>query len=97
MAKWKVGDKVVCKKDSNHYTGNYAGTDVEIISLDTSHHCTVLGYDGKKFLCPYDYLQGYDDFYNSYRKCECGAHKVYGKNCPAYFHHDYCPFYKPKE
>jgi hypothetical protein len=29
--------------------------------------------------------------------CECGACKVYGKNCKDYFHADWCPMYRSLE
>jgi hypothetical protein len=35
---------------------------------------------------------------NSYKKCECGADKVWGeKKCRPWMHQDYCPKYVSKE
>jgi hypothetical protein len=96
--RFKVGDKVVCKKDSSSYTGRFAGTDVKIIKLDTNNHCTVEAYDGTIFMCPLGYLEDYDNFYTiPPQPCQCGASKTYGKDCPAYFHYHYCPLYRDKE
>ena len=100
--KHKIGDKVKLRKDSRHYTGNYAGTEVLIKTVDSDLHCTVTGFDGKDFMCPVSYIENSDDFFKyepmePKNKCLCGAHITWGKECPAYFHSDFCPFYKPKE
>jgi hypothetical protein len=97
--RYKEGDKVYLKKSSRDYTGQYAGTEVTIKKIDTDLHCTVTGFDGKNFMCPYSYFEE-DDFltwmYDA-PECVCGAWKTWGKSCPAYFHSDFCPIYRPKK
>jgi hypothetical protein len=105
LDKYREGDNVILRDDSASYTGPYAGTLVTIESLDTDNHCTVIGYDGKRFMCPYSYIVTDDDedFFTfepsqpTYPKCQCGASKVYGDDCPPFYHYDYCPLYKVKE
>lgn len=31
------------------------------------------------------------------KKCECGSSKVYGENCPADHHSDFCPLYEGRK
>ena len=96
---YKPGDTVRLKQDSDHYTGKYAGTQVTIHTRDTDQSCTVTGYDGYRFMCPIAYFE--DDDFGTWnpppipRICECGAHKTYGKDCPPFFHYDFCTFYRP--
>ena len=97
MSRYKTGDSVRIKQESHHYTGPYAGTVATIIKVDTDLHCTVEAFDGMKFMCPYEYIS--DDLPpipTAIFSCECGAHSTYGKNCPAYYHADYCPLYRPR-
>jgi hypothetical protein len=91
----KQGDKVLLKQDSEHYTGQYAGTFVTIKKIDSDLHFTALGFDGKTFICPSAYIEEIPEL--SWRKCECGAEKTYGKDCQKWLHSDYCPLYKPRE
>lgn len=101
--KYKTGDKVHIRQDSQHYTQKYAGTFATVDQADGKNYCTVIGYDGHKFMCPYSYLED-DDFFTysppatpSSSQCECGAHAAYGEDCPPFFHYDYCKLYRPKE
>jgi hypothetical protein len=100
---YKVGDQVKLKQDSKTYTGKYAGTTVCIDEI-CLNYCNVLGFDGKKFMLPYSYID--DDLFEDddipppvpkSSKCTCGAHKVYGEDCPDFYHYDFCPLYRPKE
>lgn len=99
MKKYKVGDIVRLRIDSKHYTMNYAGTKVTLLKKDTKMSYLVKGYDGKEFTCPISYFDDDDLFHWNLpelpSKCECGAHKTYGENCPAWYHADFCPLYRP--
>lgn len=97
----KAGDRFRLKLDSQHYTGRYAGTEVVVKKVDTTNYCTVTAADGYSFMCPKTYFDyGDDDFFDyeppPSKKCTCGAHETYGKDCPPFFHYDYCDFYQPK-
>ena len=101
MSKYKIGDKVrLSRRKSGSYTGKYTGTEVTITNMHTETFVTVRGYDGQYFACPTSYFDCDDDYpYGNYPppiKCFCGAHSTWGENCPDFFHHDYCPLYKPK-
>jgi len=52
-----VGEHIKLRHDSDHYTGNYAGTLVEIIKLDNETYCTVKAHDDKEFMCPYGFFE----------------------------------------
>lgn len=100
MTKYKVGDQIKIKIDSKNWTGKYAGTTSAIYeTLPT--YCNVIGFDGKKFMIPYSYID--DDLLEEIppipknSRCQCGASKAYGEDCPPFYHYDYCPLYKPKE
>jgi hypothetical protein len=95
MNEYKSGQIVQLRMDSSDYTGKYAGTSVTIVKLDNDHHCTVTGYDHKEFMCPYAYFD-FDPPPLPENKCKCGAFKTWGKDCPTYFHYEFCPLYRPK-
>lgn len=94
MGNHKIGEIVRLKESSHDYTGKYAGTKVEIVQLK-ENYCTVRAYDDKEFMCPYAYFD-FDGPALPVPKCTCGAHKTWGKDCPPYFHYDFCPLYRPK-
>jgi len=98
--KHKVGESVRLSRESQNYTGRYAGTKVTILDISNTTYCTVVGYDGRKFACPYSYIIDDNDFFGyevPKAKCICGAVKTYGEDCPDFFHYPYCPRYRPRE
>jgi hypothetical protein len=99
MSDFKIDEEVIISKDSSHYTGKYAGTYAQIKKIIKNFYCEVKAYDGHTFSCPIKYLNKktmLPEIPTSYFKCTCGATKTYGKDCPPYFHFDYCPLYRPK-
>ena len=104
MNKYKVGDHVKISDKGKNWTGKYTGTTVIIDEIEKTY-CNVLAFDGKKFMLPYSYID--DDLFEDMEdlpppipkdsRCTCGAHKTWGEDCPDFYHHDYCPLYKPKE
>lgn len=92
---YKEGDEVLLKRSSKHYTGPYAGTLVKVKRVDSDLHFTAIGFDGKEFMCPLNYVL--DIPVLDWRKCECGAEAAYGKDCQGWLHSTYCPKYKKRE
>lgn len=99
---YKKGDKVKLTYGSRPWTSNYAGQEVEILAHLNGSNYTVKANDGYTFMCPAVY---FDDeppeipcnSSSSSVECECGAWKVYGKDCPGFYHMFYCKLYKPVE
>jgi hypothetical protein len=98
MGDYKVGEELMVKRDSSHYTGIYAGTSVKVVKVESNFYCDVKGFDGKIFSCPFSYLVKKQNFSYSvmYKKCSCGAEKTYGEKCPAYYHFKYCDKYEKR-
>lgn len=99
---YKKGDKVKLTLNSKPWTGNYASQEVEIVGHMSGSNYTVKASDGYTFMCPSSYFQ--QDLpeipcnsISSSVDCECGAFKVYGENCPSFYHMFYCRLYKPPE
>jgi len=98
---YQIGDKVKLKYTSKSWTCQYAGQEVEIISILSKTTSTVRATDGYEFFCPNDYFDKKTETSctsSTYIiECTCGAHKTWGENCPSFFHSDYCSLYKPRK
>ena len=101
--RYKVGDNVKISQKGKSWTGRYTGTTAYIYEVKPTY-CNVIGFDGKKFMLPYSYID--EDLFEDDELpppipkdsgCTCGAHKVYGEDCPSFYHYDYCPLYRKKE
>jgi len=91
-----AGSYVRLSRKFQDYLGPYSGTTAVIVDKYADGIYNVRGYDNKVFICPESYFEEDELWgYGSYRKCECGADKVYGDDAPGFYHAQYCPKYSP--
>lgn len=60
-----IGEVVYLKDtpEAKAYLGSYAGSDAKIVNINTTITITVEGHDGRKFMCPVDYIMTMDEVY----------------------------------